>query len=605
MPMRVDANGNVVQVLNSGVVVPYPYEIWADGVYAATGKAPPAQPDEQQALPTSLSLGRKRLMFRPLWVSGLGLAVDTEEPLIQLTYANVTGQLQQVWLGRGQITDHRLLTQMGASGLPIDSVNAEAALMFLRAMEAENGMLLPVLKVGHRSGPYLVDGKMGWLVGKQWIGNDEGCALEADPRSNAKYTMAFQPHGDEQLWLAKWRELRDAGWVTRFLMGATFAAPMLRILKCRTFILHHWGDSSHGKTATAVMALSAWGNPELLYSSLNRTAISITEIFKHVTDLPVLFDEKQVSTVTSEELIYSVCTGSGRERGDKNGGLRQDRQQWLTIARTTGEVPLISDSDLGGQYNRLIQIHSVAFKERREAESIYPFTNENYGFAGPAFLRHLADALSNGGLPIITQLYKEMREALINRIGIDSNHAQYCAVIATAQTLSESWLLGIPVVEARERALDDATLALKETAPKKQLSYSERALSKLRDHWISNAGFYVDDTSDEGRENAHRVFKMIGVETAYGMAYVPHEANELLIKAGYGPERVWRDFQNNGWLMLDGDSPLNRMTLRNGKSPDHPVYLIRAEIFFTDSVRQTKLQLINGGLNKVVGLEES
>jgi hypothetical protein len=603
MAQQVMQGGSIFQQLQSGVLIPYPYEVWLDGVYSASPKATPATPDETIPLPEFLMKGRKRMLLRPLWISGLGHTVDTQEPLVQLTYLDTQYRTQSTWLSRGQVTDARQLTALGAAGLPIDSENVKGALVYLRNVEAANGSTLTTMMVGHRSGPYMVEGHLGWLVGKQWIGHGK---LEADPRTNAKYTLAFQPHGDAAAWYQKWRELRNSGWVLRFMMGATFAPPLLRLVKCRTFIVHHWGQSGVGKTAAAVFAQTAWGNPDLLYSSLNRTSISITEIFRHVTDLPVLYDEKQVSTVSSEELIYSICTGAGRERGARDGGLRQDRQQWLTVARTTGEVPLITNSDLGGQFNRLLQIHSPSFKDKREAESIYPFSAEHYGHAGPAFLTLLGKMLEDpNGLALLRQLNREFREALVNRIGIDSNHCQFGAVIATAQTLAESWLLDIPFVESRERALDDAFLAVTETAPKKQLTYAEKALSKLRDHWISNSGFYVDDTTEEGRDKAHRVFKMIGIETAWGMAFIPHEANDLLIKAGYEPERVWRDFHAQGWLVTNPDTPesaLTHMPLRNGKSPEHPVYCIRPDIFFTSIDRTRRLQLIQGG---ITGLEVS
>lgn len=565
-----------------------------------TGSAPVEIPDVSRALPTTSREGRTRLSYRPIWISGLGETVDTQEPLVCLSYHTVAGQPQHVWLSRGQITDDKKLAALGANGLPLDTLAAKPLLAYLRSMEALNGMTLHSLKVGHRSGPYLVDGKLGWLVGRQWIGEGR---MESDPRSNQRYVSAYSATGDAQAWLDKWRDIREEGWVTRFLMGATFATPLLRLVKCRTFVLHHWGDSSHGKTATAVFALSAWGNPDLLYSSLNRTVVSITEVFRHVTDLPVLFDEKQVATVESDQLIYAICTGSGRERGAKEGGLRQDKMSWTTIARTTGEVPLVGNADVGGQFNRVLQIHSVAFKDRRAAESIYPFVADHHGHAGPQFLQHLAQMINMpNGMVALQQLFKEMREALANRIGTDGNHAAYAAVIAMGQLLSEVWLLGIDAVEARERALDDATMALQETAPTKQLSYAERALSKLRDHWIANPGFYVDDTTDEGRERAARVFKMIGVETEYGMVFIPHEANDILEKANYAPERVWRDFQNNGWLVTDGTGGgLTRMPLRLGKSPEHPIYLIKREVFFTDMVRRNRgLRLVSGG---VTGLE--
>jgi hypothetical protein len=575
--------------------VPYRYELWADGVYKVVKEDDAAllTPDPLKPLPLTAYKGRQRLSYRPLWISGLGETVDTKEPLVRLTYYTVDGRTESVWLGRTFITDHSKLGSLGGHGLPVDSVGAKGCLMYLRAQEALNGVSLPILKVGHRSGPYRVDEKLGWLVGRQWVGEGR---LEADPRSNQRYVDAFAQHGDAATWFDKWRDIRNEGWVTRFLMGATFAPPLLRLVKCRTFIVHHWGDSSHGKTATAVFALSAWGNPDLLYSSLNRTAISITEIFRHLTDLPVLYDEKQVSTVTSEELIYSICTGSGRERGAKDGGVRQDKPTWVTVARTTGEVPLITDADVGGQFNRVMQIHSVAFSDRRKAESIYPFTSEHYGHAGPKFLEQLAVLVNDpNGFAALQRLFKECREDLVNRIGTDTNHAAYAAIIAVAQTLSESWLLGIPAQEAKEQALDDAHKALIETAPKKQMTYAERALSKLRDHWIANPMLYVDDTTEEGREKAGRVYRMAGVETEYGMVFIPHEANDLLTRANYAPERVWRDFHNLGWLVTDGDGAMTRIALRAGKSPEHPVYLVKREIFFTDIVRQTKLRLIQGG----------
>jgi len=582
-----------------GVFVPFNYELWSDGVFKVDpdATATPHPPNIHTPLPLDCYGGRRRISFRPVWVTSLGFTVDTNEPLIQLSFFTVDGRFLEVWLNRGQTTDHNKLAALGADGLPVDSVGAKELLVYLRTQEAINGPTLTNLRVGHRSGPYLVDGKMGWLVGRRWIGEGQ---MTNDPRNNLRYVNAFSPMGDPQSWLDKWRELRS-NWVPRFLIGATFAPPLLRYVKCRTFVLHHWGDSSHGKTATAMFALSAWGNPELLYSSLNRTAISITEVFKHLTDLPVLYDEKQVSTVTSEELIYSICTGSGRERGSKEGGLRQDKPTWLTVARTTGEVPLITDADVGGQYNRVLQIHSKAFENRREAESIYPFVTDNHGHAGPMFLECLTALVNQPtGYQRLLALFAELREALVNRVGMDTNHSAYGAVIATAQTLAEIFLLNIDAAEAKERALDDATLALQETAPKKQLSYSEKALSKLRDHWVANPFLYADDTSAEGRERSARIIKMIGVETQWGMALIPHEANDILIKAGYSPERVWRDFHNKEWLVTETDSPLTTINLRGGRSPEHPVYFIKREIFFTDVVRQTKLKVINGG---ILGLE--
>lgn len=586
-----------------GVVVPSPYELWADGVWRRGPWATSddnAPPDLNVPLPSHLYSGRTRIAHRPIWISGIGETIDTHEPLIQLTYVEVIGRVTSVWLSRGQVTDHHKLLALGNSGVPVDSVSAKEVLVWLREVESANGTRFTPLYVGHRSGPYIVDGKQGWLLGKDWIGT--GKPLQADPRLNQRYTQAFTKHGSFESWLEKYREVRQQNWVCRFLMGATFAPPLLRHLRCRTFLVHHWGQSGAGKTAISVFALSAWGNPELLYSSLNRTAISITEVFRHLTDLPVLYDEKQVATVESDELIYSICTGTGRERGAKDGGLRQDKPTWLTIARTTGEVPLITDGDVGGQFNRVLQIHSPSFTDRKEAEKLYPFSSEHHGHAGAAFLMQYAKLLDMpGGLDLLVTQFKEMRTALAERVGADTNHAGYAAIIALAQTLADTWLLDIPVADAKAQALADAYEALRETAPKKQQTYAERALSKLRDHWVSQRMSYMDATSARGKEQSARVWRVTGIEAVFGMLYIPHEANALLMEAGYAPERVWRDFHALGWLITDPETPdaaLAHSTLLDGKSLDHGVYIIKADVFYrNDRSPAPQLQLIPGGVS--------
>lgn len=576
-----------------GAAVPPGYEVWGDGVYLRGKDAMPSMspPNWQEELPGYLVEGRKRICHRPLWVSGLGLTQDTKEPLIQLTYGLISGGVESVWIERADMVDTRRLTTLGARGLPVDSVNARDMVIFLRSCEATNGPTMPLLHVGHRSGPYIVNGGMGWLVGKRWIGPGH---LESDPRGQARFTSALVPMGDPAEWIAQWRVLHAKSWITRWGMAATFAAPLLRLVGSRTFILHHWGDSSSGKTALASFAMSAWGDPTKLFSSLNRTAISVTEVFKHVTDLPVLFDEKQVSTVTPEEIIYAICLGTGRERATKEGGLRQDRPSWTTMARTTGEVPLVGAHDVGGQNNRVLQVHSAAFPVKRDAESLYHFMAENYGHAGPLFLEHLANAVNSGGVPQLKSVYTEIRDTITKEAG-EGNHAGYAACIGLAQVLSDVWLLGESAAVSKPRAIADCVRAVKETAPAQVGSYAERALGRLRDHFISYPMAYVDDTSAEGRERSKYVMKMVGVECEHGVVFIPHEADEILRDAGYEPARVWRDFAAKGWLIREGQSLMTTISLRAAKSPQHPVYLLKRDAFFTDT-RQSHLRIIGGGL---------
>ena len=564
------------------VTIPFGYEVWNDGVFLVEdGDPSDVAPDLATDLPHRLRSGRKRVTQRPLWISAVGVAVDTKEPLVKLSFCVPDGRFEELWVERADITDYKRLVTLGGRGLPIDSLNCRDVLLYLRLAETANAHGGSMM-VGHRSAPYMIPGSgYGWLVGGQWIGPGH---LEADPRGNLRHIRAYRSGGDWETWKAKWLELYEQSWVTRWLIAATFTAPLLRLTKTRSFIVHHWGDSSSGKTSVARFAMSAWGDPDLLFSSLNRTAVSLTEVFRHVTDLPVLFDEKQVSTVSSEEIIYSICLPSGRERGARDGGLRNDRQEWLTVARTTGEEPLIKSRDLGGQINRVLQIHSQAFATSREAEALYPLTAEHFGHAGPRFLAHLADVLNtNGGLPRIVEVYRALRQEIADRVKSDGNHTTFAANISLGSLLPAVWLLGKDADAARATALADAEEALSETAPLQIKSYAERALNLLRDHWMAFPYMYVDDFTPAGKDRAEKFGigrnPIVGAERADGMGYIPAQADKILTDAGFHPERVWRDFATRGWLMFGHDGGLQAVMTLRPDTPPHPVFFVRQEVW--------------------------
>lgn len=584
-----------------GVLVPYHYEVWGDGVYDLTGDCLSAgEFDHRFNLPSQLRDGRKRIIHRPLWLSGIGVAVDTDEPLLQLSYLMPDGTKKAIWVDRADVVDHRLLAKLGGHGLPVDSLNARDVLLYLRNAETVNGKAFASVRVGHRSGPYVLTTsagvrQFGWLLGARWFGPG---TLQPDPRGHQKHITGLSSAGSWEEWRDKWGELYRRSWVPRWLIACAFAPPLLRYCKVRSFIVHHWGESSKsGKTASAIFANSAWGNPqaEPLWGSMNRTDTSITEVFRHLTDLPVLYDEKQVSKIESDSLIYQVCMGAGRERATRNGGLRADTPTWLTVARTTGEEPLVKSNDLGGQQNRVIQIHSLAFDSEKDAEKIYPFTEANHGHAGPMFLERLCDMLNSGCAPQILETFNGLRAEIAKALGRDANHAAYTAVIALAQTLSAVWLLGIDPAEARETAISDALQALSETAPLQVQSYADKAMTVLRDHWMSWAHMaYADTTSSEEDRRSFAKARMVGVEVPEGMAYLPSLANELLVNAQLSPERVWRDFAKNGWLITGEKSLLTTSTLR-GKSFDHPVYVIKREAFM-HTHRPSFLKVVQDGV---------
>jgi hypothetical protein len=531
----------------------------------------------------------------PLWLSNYGRVIDTEETVYELTYESLTGHYRTLWVNNEQISDARKFIELCKHDAPVTSLNLRSVLAYLNHYKASIARGKQKKYVGSRTGLYKVNGEYGWLIGSQWLGSGE---LIADPSRNSRYNAALTPTGDLGAWLWQWRAVRNENWLTRFIVGASFAAPLIRLLGSRTFIVHHFGESSGGKTALARFALSVWGNPDTLYSSMNRTNISITEIFRHINDLPVLYDEKQVSTVDGAQFIYSVCAGSGRERANKGGGLSESKQTWNTIALTTGEVPLVSANDVGGQFNRVLQVHTRAFAKKVDAEQLYLFTPKHHGLAGPEFLRRLLpyaqDVLKNGEGSVLHQAYEKMRRELSTKVNLDANHCGYAAIVAMGQYLADVLLLEVDQNAAWQDALEGALEALGETAPSTQLSYAERALTTLRDHFVANPVLYQDHITEEGKAKAGRSMRIIGIRTVFGMAYLPTEVNRVLRSGTFDPDRVWHDFRRLGWLTSSGETPFTSFDLHHSASYGHQVLLVKSEVLFGDQVKASHLRLVRG-----------
>lgn len=548
-----------------GCVVPYGYALWKNGVYTIgetpdDGPGEKCQPTVTQNWSPFRSGAADLISSSQLWIEDRATVLATGEMLAKVAWTDVHGAAKCTWasagLWNGANGYHQLLS-LANYGLDVSQANAKLVCKYLRALDWDSQQRFAAKHVATKSAYYEFGDSRGWLLGNQWLSLDSS-HVSLDPRVPAKNAQAFGASGIQEAWFAQWREVRATSWVNRFLTSAMFAPPLMRYLNSRTFIVHHYGESSTGKTASAHFGLSVWGNPQKLYSSLNRTAISATEVFRYVDELPVFFDEQQVSTLNTTQFIYAMCAGAGRERSTRDGGL-QNRDTWRTLVRTTGEEPLVGGNDLGGQFNRVVQLRSHAFANRAQASALYGFCERHHGFAGPMFLRHLLERVVSNRLEELRNVYRVLREDLLRRLPVMANHCDYLAVIATAQVCADVWLLGSTVEQAMQLATQDAATALQEIAPEQQETYAARAMRALAAHYFSSPSQYLDDTSPEGRSRQNRHQGVIGVRIPQGIAYVATAADKLLIREGYAPKRVWEDFQRLHWLestRLDGRTEL-------------------------------------------------
>lgn len=79
-------------------------------------------------------------------------------------------------------------------------------------------------------------------AGKRFIpGREQGIVLDIDPSQKGMAT-AYCQVGEESKWIETMRPHRERD-KFRFILAASFAAPLLRILKQRIFFVYNWGGS--------------------------------------------------------------------------------------------------------------------------------------------------------------------------------------------------------------------------------------------------------------------------------------------------------------------------------------------------------------------------
>ena len=339
------------------------------------------------------------------------------------------GQWTSAIFPRSIVFSNRGILELTGLGCTVTSENAKQVVKFLGALEAENIDIIP--KADAIS-------TFGWQSGRRFMpGKADNLVLDIDSTQQG-LAAAYCQNGTLERWVENMAPHRQRH-KFRFILAASFAAPLLRIVKQRIFFVYNWGGSKGGKTATLKAALSAWGDPERLMTSFNATAVGLERTASFFCDLPLGIDERQLASSNKNDLvqkIYMIASGTGKIRGNKGGGL-QTTHQWRTVALATGEEPIGDETTMTGVSTRVLEIYGGPFDNEREASDMYGKVTADHGWAGPEFIRHII-ALTDKD---ICEAYERMR-SYVNAVsgGKNGSHVAGVAVVALADAMADSWL---------------------------------------------------------------------------------------------------------------------------------------------------------------------
>lgn len=496
-------------------------------------------------------------------------STDTGEEKIELAFYR-DNEWQRTIKPRSVVFQSRSVTCLTDLSCTVTSENAKAVVKYLEALEAENYEIIDKAESTGRLG-WHTKGRFLPGLGKDLVPDFEGSAQTVD---------AYEAEGSLDSWVKVMQPHRERD-KFRFILAAAFAAPLLRIIKLRTFFIYNWGGSRGGKTAALYAALSAWGDPEQLKTSFDATRVGLERMASLYCDLPLGIDERQLAGDRQnflETAIYAICSEKGKTRGAKTGGL-QITATWNTIAISTGEVPITKKNTMSGVMTRVMEIYGAPFDKEDDASRMYQYVARYHGTAGPEYIKRI---ILLGNEAIITR-YQEIYDYVCREVTASKKpHAANVSIVAAADSFIDEMFFGgekdASVARAKEMALNILTgLTENELG-----DVNENAHQYLRDWIFSNAAFFKRGC-EMPKNQCYGEFTTKASSQEIESAYVyPSIMDDALEKGGYDSRKTVKYLAEIGILGTyknkNGKIRFSENHYINGTHPKmYQVFLIKDE----------------------------
>lgn len=441
--------------------------------------------DEKKALPVTVCR-------TPIILTQRLKSLETGEEKIEVAFKR-DGEWQKGIFPRSTIFTARGITQLADLGCTITSENSKHVVRFLERLESEN---IDIITKAESTSTF------GWQPGGRFLpGFGKDIVIDVEP-SMKSWAAAYHASGTMEDWISLMKEHRQRD-KFRFILAASFTAPLLRMLSQRIFFVYNWGGSKSGKSAGLKAALSVWGEPERLMVNFNATQVALERMAGFYNDLPLGIDERQLAgnkQESIEKIVYMIASGTGRARGSKGGGLQQ-LNTWRTVCLATGEEPLSTETTQTGVSTRVLEIYGGPFLDEKSSSKMHQRTSEVYGHAGLFFIGNILKIDEKS----ICENYQKMVDEVYKVAGTTSgSHISGISAVALADAMIDAWIfrkmevkgsiapsgkyvLDIPE-DSWNRALLMAQSIIKEQLASGAVDVNENATQFVIDWIMSNSG---------------------------------------------------------------------------------------------------------------------
>lgn len=396
---------------------------------------------------------------RPVYFVGKFYNVDDQIHSVQLAVMDDDKKLHKLPLvDKATTADRGKIIALANHGLPVSSATATELVGYLDAFYIANESKIPMSYIVNRCGWHKINGTEIFIDPRRDC-TETGKNIPVVVDRKSQFAQSLTTAGNIDEWKRAYSVAKKSP-VARLIVAACVAAPLLKILHERNFMLYIHAKTRAGKTTALMLGASAVGS-EKIVRSFDATQNGLIGAAADVNDYAFLIDEKQVINPKLREqlsnLVYGLSNGIGKTRLNRDISNRKV-QDWRTITIATGETEFLDDNATGGAHTRLLSIKAPeTILSAEDCKTIRQTIADNYGHAMPLVIDKIIDV----GKSTLIEMFDDLVNVLQSRReDLLSEHCRYLSVLAIGD-----YLLNAALSVADETALKDALTATVDVLP--------------------------------------------------------------------------------------------------------------------------------------------
>lgn len=322
-----------------------------------------------------------------------------------------------------------------------------------------------------------------------------------------------------------------------FIISCGFAAPLLKIIGVRSFIVNIYGESKTQKSLTARIALSIFGKYTSLEMSGTDTKNVIKSKINKLQNILCYIDEIVQKGTKYNNVINGYDFGNERDRGrlDQYSEIKESKT-WRTIAICSSESSIQQENDMSGEINRALSLHvDCRLKEMKNDEILcheyaadyYRFLETNYSGVGNRYIEEIIKIDKKLLLSWYKQINKKLYEVNENQNLTD--HISSISAVCLGNYVYRKILFNIDDIFY---SIFIGKLILKSIGSKAELNAQEKFLDAVYSYYEVNKVNFIVRGEDSKRIKPNQIFGAIDNSTQE-IIFILAPLREHIIKAGF------------------------------------------------------------------------